>query len=129
MSFDSRFSAEERAAFAELVITGQQTTREIADKHEVSRSTVQSWVDRYRKERGVPTPPRGGGVDMSAKAVAKYEKLEKAKAESDRRAEVAESRLAQVEALAARQSSAIEALKGALRLFMNPDEFGDGALA
>lgn len=66
---------------------------------------------------------------MSAKAVAKYEKLEKAKAESDRRAEAAELRLAQVEALAMRQSSAIEALKGALRLFMNPDEFGDGALA
>ncbi|MFC9395027.1 transposase [Streptomyces sp. NPDC057027] len=128
MTASSHFTAAERAAFADQVIDGGRTIREIAEESGVARQTAQNWVKTRRGERGIPTPRPGSGRSTPERMAARQEKLEKANSELEARAETAEARSASLEALAARQRSAIAALKETLRLYMDPDGFGDGTV-
>ncbi|MGI5340558.1 transposase [Streptomyces sp. CA-181903] len=126
MTNKPRFTAAERAAFADEVIDGRRMVREVADECGVPRQTVQNWVKSRRIERGVPVPRRKGGLSTPERMAARQEKLEKAKAESEARAEKAEARNAVLEAMVSRQRSAIAALKQTLHLYMDPDGFDNG---
>ncbi|MFB8080658.1 transposase [Streptomyces sp. NPDC056013] len=129
MTSKSRFTAAERADFADQVIDGGRTIREVADECEVPRQTVQNWVKARRNERGIPTPRPGSGASTPERMAARQERLEKARAEFEARAEKAEARTASLETIVARQRSAIAALKETLRLYMDPDGFEDGTAA
>ncbi|MFF1676205.1 helix-turn-helix domain-containing protein [Streptomyces sp. NPDC058256] len=124
MSFDSRVNSEERTQFADLVLNGEKTVREISDQHQISRKTVQNWVERRRAELGVPTPPRGGGPTLPTRALVRIEKAEKARAEAEERAAMLEARVAELEAQVVRQGAAITHLKGTLRIYMEPELAG-----
>lgn len=101
------------------VIDGARTIREVADECEVPRQTVQNWVKSRRAKRGIPTPRPGSGPSTPERMAARLEKLEKAKAN-------AEARSASLEALVTRQGAAVAALKETLRLYVDPDGFGNG---
>ncbi|MFI6691416.1 transposase [Streptomyces sp. NPDC050433] len=126
MTAQSRFTANERETFADQVIDGARTIREVADDCEVPRQTVQNWVKSRRERRGIPTPRPGSGPSTPERMAARLEKLEKAKADAEVRAANAEARSASLEALVARQGIAVAALKGTLRLYVDPEGFGDG---
>lgn len=121
MSFDSRFAPDERAQFADLVLNGEKTVREISDEHQISRKTVQNWVERRRAELGVPTPPRGAGLTMPTRALVRIEKAEKARGEAEQRVTALEARVAELELLNRQQNSDIAHLKGTLQIYMQAE--------
>lgn len=60
MAFQSKWSQEKRAELADLVIAETKTVAEVSIEYGVSRKTVNGWVQRRKRQLGIPGSPMGG---------------------------------------------------------------------
>ncbi|MGW6021065.1 hypothetical protein [Streptomyces sp. NPDC055099] len=74
MTFESKMTPERRAELADLVIGKTKTTQELSEEYEIPRKTIESWVQKRRKELGMPLGPRGGDRSLPPSALRRIEK-------------------------------------------------------
>lgn len=60
VTFQSKLSQEKRAELADLVIAETKTVPEVSIEYEVSRKTVNGWVQKRKRQLGIPGSPIGG---------------------------------------------------------------------
>lgn len=120
MPFESKVPSEKRAELVELIIAGAKTVQEISNENGVPRKTVESWVQRYRREQGIPSPQPGGD-----RAVAPAALRRKAEKERDGRL-AAEAEVTRLTHKLQRMEATFQAVQVTLEYYMRLRRLGEG---
>ncbi|MFI6055714.1 hypothetical protein ACIBCO_37225 [Streptomyces violascens] len=76
MTFESKMTPEKRAELADLVIAGANP-QEIGEEYGIRVKTLQSWVQKRKRELGIPGMPKGGDRGFSPAALLRRIEREK----------------------------------------------------
>lgn len=87
VTFQSKLSQERRAELADLVIAETKTVAEVSVEYEVSRKTVNGWVQRRKRQLGIPGSPMGGDRTLPPAALRRVAKEKQGRVAAERRAE------------------------------------------
>jgi len=124
MTTVSRFTPEQRTAYADQVIDDVLKLKDLAGELEIPRQTIQNWVNARKKERGIPAQPPGTGNLSPLQLKNQIVKLKERNVVLATTVRELTERIERAEAEASRHRQSVEHLKGTLRLYMESGEAG-----
>ncbi|UFQ15733.1 MULTISPECIES: hypothetical protein [Streptomyces] len=127
MSFGSKMPPEKRAELSDLVIAHTKTTQELSDEHEVPRKTIESWVQKRRRELGIPLSSRGGDRSLTPSAIRKIEKEREGRKAAEAKAESLSGELTVARAQLARLRETLCGMQVTLEYYMRQRPTGGDA--
>ncbi|MFG3295633.1 hypothetical protein ACGF3G_43425 [Streptomyces sp. NPDC048179] len=118
MAFQSKWSQEKRAELADLVIAETKTVAEVSIEYEVSRKTVNGWVQRRKRQLGIPGSPMGGDRTLPPAALRRVAKEKQGRVAAERRAESYRSELEDTKTQLERLMETIQGMQVTLEYYM-----------
>ncbi|MEU6990620.1 leucine zipper domain-containing protein [Streptomyces sp. NPDC046465] len=127
MTFQSNLSQEKRAELADFVIADTKTVAEVSIEYEVSRKTVNSWVQRRKRQLGIPGSPIGGDRTLSPAALRRVAKEKQGRVAAERRAESYRSELEDAKTRLERLLETVHGMQVTLEYYMGQRPPGGAA--
>ncbi|MFJ4829317.1 hypothetical protein ACIP79_05230 [Streptomyces sp. NPDC088747] len=127
MTFKSTLSPEKRAELADLVIAQSKTVAELCDEYEISRKTVGSWVQRRRRELGIPGSPNGGDRGLPPAAVRRFAKEKEGRVAAEQLAASYRSELQDTKTQLERLVETLHGMQVTLEYYMGQRPLGGAA--
>ncbi|GGZ85634.1 hypothetical protein [Streptomyces bluensis] len=118
MTFQSKLSPEKRAELADLVIAGTKTVLELSIEYEVSRKTVNGWVQKRKRDLGIPGSPHGGDRTLPPAALRRVAKEKEGRVAAERLVESLRGELADTRTQLERMVETLHGMQVTLEYYM-----------
>ncbi|MEU5839905.1 hypothetical protein ABZ820_40520 [Streptomyces diacarni] len=119
MPFESKLSAEKRTEIADAIIAGDKTVLEVSVEYDLPRQTVGNWVLKRRRERSLPTSPKGGDRTLSPAAQRRVSKEKEGRVAAEARADSYLGELQSANARVERLEETIRGMQVTLEYYMH----------